>query len=164
MTSADQREFKRLLTKLAAVFNRGLDADLLDSYFTALRHLSLETVRRVCTHATSEHVGYFPQPAELLNYVSAVHRTEPPRIQEQDGERVYGCHHCLDVGVVMTQTLDGMTGQPCTCPLGESFRTAWQSEHGHGRSMAEAGRDNARIVRQRENWRREREAADAAKP
>ncbi len=142
MNTSDRREFKRVLTRLGAVFGKAIDEDLLEAYFTALSPLSLDVVRRACDTATADHKGYFPQPAELREYAQASVPRERPSYREIDGERVYECFRCMDLGVELRTDKWGTHGTPCLCPQGESVRRSWEKPNSQGGIMAETARDN----------------------
>lgn len=153
MNTSDRREFKRVLTRLGAVFGKAIDEDLLEAYFTALSPLSLEVVRRACDTATAEHRGFFPQPAELRDYAQASAPADRPRYREIDGERVYECLRCLDRGVEIVDRLrpEGSkictSAIPCLCPKGIAVERAWQKPNNHGQSTADAAKINSRKIR-----------------
>jgi len=145
----DRKEFTRLVTKLAAVFAKSIDGDLVDSYFEALKPLSLQAVERACRTATAD-AAFFPKPVELRSMAAAPER---PRPREIDGEEVFEHPACRDSGIVLTERFrdDGQSlgtfASPCICPTGESVRRSWQVPNSQGSVMAETAKENTRKLR-----------------
>jgi len=149
MTDRDRPELKRLLTKLAGVYTRTLDADTIDAYFLALKPLAIDAIRRACTKALSD-CQYFPKPVELRGMASS---SERPHYREVDGQPVYECLRCQDRGLELVERFraDGQSlgtfALPCLCVTGAGVERAWQQPNSIGDVFAETARDNARKVR-----------------
>lgn len=146
MIERDKAHFKRLLTKLAGVFLREVNSDLIDSYFTALRSTPLHSVEVSCRRAAAE-MQFFPKPAELRQLAPSAHRPVP---REIDGKSVYECFRCRDEGVEIVDRKDGKGrgigtfARPCLCPTGEAVARGWESQDYDGKSMADSARDVSR--------------------
>ena len=141
MNDSDVPEFKRILTKLAAVYQRTVDTDLIDSYFLALKTFSIPSIRRACQSAVDE-CQFFPKPVELRSYAQ-----EPERFYDE-GERTFACLKCYDRGVIVTDRYGsdgraiGTYAAPCACQAGEAKRAAWEKPDAHGHAFADVAKAN----------------------
>lgn len=71
MKANDKMLFCTLLTSVAELYGKHLEANSLDIYWHTLKKYSLETIRRaVQFHVTNQDNGQFmPKPADLLRYI-----------------------------------------------------------------------------------------------
>lgn len=145
MTDADVKGFHRVLTKLAAVYGTKVEPDMVDGYFQALKHFSLEVVERACQSAVDD-CQFFPKPVELRGYAH-----EPERFD--DDEPTYKCLRCHDKAVIVTDRVDakgralGTFAAPCSCAAGDRLRASWEVKPSHGPSMADEAKRNTEKLR-----------------
>jgi len=145
MTESDQVEFKRILTKLAAVYGAQTNPDMIEGYFVAMKHFSLEAVERACQVAVDE-CQFFPKPVELRSYAS-----EPDTFNLE--ERTYACLKCHDSAVIVTERFDkkgrgvGTYAAPCSCAAGEAKRQSWEKPDSHGHTFADSTKANTAKLR-----------------
>lgn len=149
MTDVDRPEFLRVMNRLAGIFQRTLDAELVEEYFLALKPFTLNVVIRACREAASE-CQFFPKPVELRGFTQEPEYYAP---REVNGELTFLCPICQDRAVVLTSRLStrgvhlGTFATPCTCAAGEAKRTAWVKANSKGQSFADSARHNTAHLR-----------------
>lgn len=150
MTPAERDQFAAALGSLGVVFDREVDRSLLEEYFKACRSMSLHAFRRAVETAKKE-CQWFPKPVELLE-LGAVHQAAPT-YREIDGEPVYACFECLDVGLVLRTLPQGVFGSPCSCSYGLQIAEAWKVRNAGGYSVEQSARRNSERLRRIESNR-----------
>ena len=117
MTESDRTQFTAQLHKLAVVFKTELNRDLVETYFKALRHLSIGRITAAVETAI-ETSQWFPKPVELAEMSKPPERYEP----QMDGDV---CGMCHGAGVVLRDTPHGTFGAPCRCTGGRRVAETW---------------------------------------
>ena len=117
MNSNDMTMFSAQMHKLAVVFKTDLSRDLIETYFKALRHLSIGRITAAVETACAE-CQWFPKPVELAEMSKSPERYEP----QMDGDV---CGMCHGAGLILRDTPHGTFGAPCRCTGGRRVAETW---------------------------------------
>lgn len=146
MEDTDRTQFNKLFMRMAGVFNRPVDDELADAYFTALKPYTIQSIS-IAFNKAIESAEWFPKPVEVVDLLPK--RQEPKSL---DSQRLYSCTTCFDTEIVVRErfakdgTSLGMFGSPCDCIGGQHLRASWQK--GEGRTFADSARINTAKVRE----------------
>jgi len=148
MTESDKPQFARMLAKLATVYQRHVDEDLVDTYFLAMKPFSIPAIQRACQSAVEDY-QWFPKPVDLRGLAH-----EPERYDVLDDARnTVRCLKCHDKAVVLSERIDekgrnlGTFAAPCSCEAGQRRRASWEKPNSVGHVFAESAKDNTVSLR-----------------
>ena len=101
MTAGDRPAFVRLMTTLASIHNRKLEAPVLGAYFDALEDVPFALLEQAAVDV-KKHARHMPKPVDFREAVQKLRRATPgpPPVTDDQGAVVWtwACRRCEDTG------------------------------------------------------------------